>query len=135
MKFPTFVLAIAVATFPAISHADALDWMDLEKSELYLLSQDLALTGLRGEKIEIEAEAPYRLSEVTPLDGLSVVEYVFDAETCEEPAQESEMELILPEDTEPGANAEVGVQLVPECRLEIFVETKDLGRPSLYRIP
>lgn len=135
MKFSTLVFSTLLASAPAFAHVGATDWMDLEKSEIYLLSQDLTLTGLRGEKIEIETASEYRLAEITPLDGLSVVEYVFAAEKCEEPAQESEMELILPNDSEPGANAEVGVQLVPECRLEIFVETKDLGRPSLYRIP
>ena len=126
--------ALATLLLPFTS-AFAADWTELEVAEVYVLGQGLKLTGLRGEKIEIEKGADYRLEEIAPLDGLSVVEYTFAAEKCDEPAQESEMELILPEDSPPGANSEVGVQLVPECRLEIYVETKDLGHPSFYRVP
>ncbi len=130
-RWQIFFFTPCLALGSALAHPPVSSWSDLKVDSQYVLEQEIVLSGPRGERIVLLSGHDTILKEIQPLDGISVVQYVFTPETCRTPSEESEMELVLPEDGKSGS--EVGVQLRADCRLEIFVETKDLNGLSFYR--
>ena len=108
-------------------------WQNLRADDAVHLSQKIVLPALRSGKIIVPAGESYGLESITPLDGISVVDYIFMPKRCKIPEQESEMELVLPIENSTESKAEVGVIFLKGCRLEVLVETKDLGKPSFFR--
>lgn len=108
-------------------------WNDLSIEDRVSLGQELVLRGLRGEEIRIGRDENFILDEIIPLTGISVVDYFFTQKNCANADLESEMEIVLPNGNSPSSKAEVGVIFHKGCRLEIYVESKDLFRPSFFR--
>ncbi len=125
---------IALGTlFVSLSTFASEAWQNLGADDAVYLSQKIVLPALRSGKIIIPTGETYALESITPLDGISVVDYIFMPKRCKIPEKESEMELILPIENSATSKAEVGVIFLKGCRLEILVETKDLGKPSFFR--
>ncbi len=130
MKFTLILLGILSSVNV---QAASLPWQDLEEDTSSQLTQSLALQGTHGEVIDLARDRVVTLEDVWPLEGLSVVNYIFRATPCETPELESEMAIILPNGNSPTSKAEVGVTYSKGCRLDIYVETKDLAKPSFFR--
>jgi hypothetical protein len=108
-------------------------WQDLEAGESVLLAQPLALEGKRGDTVRIREGVAYTLDSILPLDGIDVLDYLFVPKSCSLPDLESNLTLVLPLGNAPNSKSEVGVYFNRGCALEVMVETKDLGRPSLFQ--
>jgi len=128
----TLFLSCASA-FASTGTGNADTWYDFELGDALSLTQALALPGLRGESIALPTGEVFILDEVTELSGISVVNYMFTQKNCAHADWESDMEIILPAENSPNSRAEVGVIYHPDCKLEIFVEGKDLMKPSFFR--
>lgn len=124
--------ALALGLVAASARAAPSRWEDLMSGDHVVLSQSLLLKAKIGGTIRVAKNAVYLLDSVEPLEGLSVVDYLFVPRACARPDLESELEMILPNGTPRTAKAEVGVYFNRGCALEVMVESKDLGRPGLF---
>ncbi len=123
VAFFAFVLSFSASAAPVA-------WQNLEAGAPVLLTQSLKLDAKPNGSISIRSGAPYVLDSISPLDGLSVVDYVFVSRECRFPNLEGELTMILPAGS--GSGSEVGVYSLKGCALEVMVETKDLAQPSFF---
>jgi hypothetical protein len=112
--------------------AGELAWQDMRVGDAVVLTQDIELAKKDGSVVELIREEGMRLLDLEGMGGgLSLVKATFALVSCEDPALETEMMLVLPK--RGAENAEVGVQIALDCRLEIYIETKDYGTPSFFQ--
>jgi hypothetical protein len=123
-----FVLGLSSPAFAA-----ATAWQDFGLDDSVRLTQNLKLEGKNGGAISVRMPGQYTLESITPLEGLSVVDYVFAPTACRIPEIEGTLTMVLPSENAPNSKAEVGVYFLKGCQLEVLVETKDLAKPSLFR--
>jgi hypothetical protein len=113
------------------SATEPMNWQDVRVADTVALTQGLSLKSASGEAIELAADTKWLVEETFPLPSLPAIDIVLVAKGCEQPERESGMELVLPAGAR--ERSEVGVQLSRECRLEIFIETKDFSGRSFLR--
>jgi len=126
-----FALLSLMLSFPAF--AASTHWQDLSTGDSVALTQNLALDLKTGGKVRIGKDSRYVLDSVEPLEGLGVVDLVFQAKVCKHPDVASDLTLVLPAESAADPKAEVGVYFGRECALEVLVEAKDYGKPSFFR--
>ena len=113
-------------------------WADLlEPNETVSLTEDLSLetsTGSTMKRIPISEGTAFQIDQVDGLDAIQVVLMTLTEVDCTKKNPEnSEMSLVLPKETTPGGEAEVGVLLANSCTLSVFIEWKDLNQPSFFK--
>jgi hypothetical protein len=127
--FTSFLLSFLVA---GSGFAAEVNWQDLRIDDEVGLTQDIELEAKDGSIVELDSELKMRLVDLEGMGGgLSLVKATFGIDGCADPAMETELMVVLPK--RGAANAEVGVQIEKECRLGIFIETKDYGTPSFFK--
>jgi hypothetical protein len=116
---------------------EAHSWQELGIEDVVTLTQRISLLERGGSaNLELKKGAAFELFEITALPGLTLALLQFRPEICDAPRFISELELVLPE----GASSrgphgeEVGVSFGPNCILEVYVEAKDMGRPSFFNV-
>ncbi|MBS1963218.1 MAG: hypothetical protein JST04_13460 [Bdellovibrionales bacterium] len=132
MKTLALLALVLTGLFHASAEAAPSRWEDLMSGDHVVLTQSLMLKAKVGGTIRVASGATYLLDSVEPLEGLSVVDYLFVPRACAHPNLESGLELVLPHGAPRNAKAEVGVYYNRGCALEVMVESKDLGRPGLF---
>lgn len=130
MKILIFIsLLFSLNTF-----ASNAPWQDLFTEEgLLVLTQPLVLYGSEGQEIHVAPNQTFTLESASPIEGISVVDFFLRETNCKHPDLESDLTIILPAENSPSSKAEVGVYYNKGCSLEIFVESKDLARPSFFK--
>ena len=108
-------------------------WQDLASGMRVTLTQTLMLDEKGGRTIRVHSGGPYMIESITPLEGLSVVDFVLRPKTCPNPNLVGELTMVLPDGNVTTSKAEVGVYYNLGCQLEIMVEAKDFSRPSFFR--
>jgi hypothetical protein len=127
----TVALLSFLLSFSASASGTA--WQNLLSiGDLYTLSQTLTLDLKAKGTVSVRKATAFTLESITPLDEISVVDYVLTAKTCGHPDLEGDLTMVLPAGNSPTSKAEVGVYLNKNCSLEVLVETKDLAKPSFF---
>lgn len=110
----------------------AIDWNDLEDGSTYKLTQGFTLPQLErsGSNLEVMVGDQLVLAETVPLDMINVVLYIFDYKNCPGPQMLTDMEIIPVNGTSPVV--EIGAQLEKNCKLHVYIETRDLMSNSLF---
>lgn len=117
-------------SFPAF--AASTHWQDLGVDDTVALTQNLVLDLKSGGKVRIGKGSEYVLGSIEPLEGLGVVDLVFEPKICKHPDAASDLTLVLPAESAADSKAEVGVYFGRACILEVLVEAKDYGKPSFF---
>lgn len=116
------------------SHAFAADWSDLEVGTTYKLTQSFPLKQLErsGASVDVQKGQAVSLKEIVPLavPGFPMNLYIFNYEACPGPSMITDQEIIPVDHTSP--LVEVGVELLENCELNVYLETKDLYSNSLF---
>jgi hypothetical protein len=125
MRFFLMLLLISLQT-------QAAEWHQLIVDEKYELTQSFSLPQLErsGSFLDLEAGSKVELKEVIGLDMIRVSLFRFDYLNCPGPAMKTAMEIIAVKDTFP--IVEIGAQLQENCKLEIFIENRDLMTSSFF---
>jgi len=110
----------------------AIDWNDLEDGSNYKLIQGFSLPQLErsGSILEVMPGDQVVLAETVPLDMINVVLYIFDYKNCPGPQMLTDMEIIPVNGTSPVV--EIGAQLEKNCKLHVYIETRDLMSNSFF---
>lgn len=113
--------------------AGNVSWYDFEYNQKTKLTQSIQLKQLHersGSLIEIKQGDGFVLRNAMGLGSLNVVLFTFDYLNCPGPQMRTDMEIIPVKNTYPVV--EIGAQLTQNCKLEIFVENKDLMTKSFF---
>ncbi len=88
---------------------------------------------LGQSQMSFAAGSAFEFEGEIPLDDISVVLFEMRAKNCTDPsAEQSDMELILPEGSDTGRDRRVGVTLQAGCLLSFFAENADYGSVSVF---
>lgn len=111
----------------------AVSWTNLEDGNHYTISQSFELfqTERSGSSLHITKGERVFLDETVPLSMINVTLFIFDYQNCPGPEMTTEMEIIPVQGTNPVV--EIGAQLEPNCKLNIFIENRDLFSQSLFQ--
>jgi hypothetical protein len=110
----------------------AANWSDLEEKTNYKLTQSFQLPQIErsGSILDIMKGESFVLSEITGLDMINVSLFTFEYKNCPGIAMKTDMEIIPVNNTSPVV--EIGAQVIEGCKLEIFIENKDLMTNSFF---
>lgn len=122
------LLALVFISFNAL----AVEWYDLEANQDLKITQSFQLKQqiASGSLLDIVEGQKFTLKEIISLDMINVTLYKLDYKNCPGPAMATDMEIIPVKNTSP--MVEVGAQLIQNCTLEIFIESKDLMTESFF---
>lgn len=111
----------------------AVEWNDLELDTNYKLTQSFSLKqlGPQASSLDIMAGEQVVLRDIIGLDMIKVTLFQFEYKNCPGPQMKTDMEIVPVNNTSPVV--EIGAQLVENCKLEIFIETKDLMTESFVK--
>lgn len=109
----------------------AAEWNDLEANKIYRLSQTFQLQTIDRSRslLDFRSGERFQLAEVVGLDMINVTLYSFYLHNCPGQALKTDMKIIPVRATSPVV--EIGAQ-VDKCRLEIFIENKDVLTKSFF---
>ena len=110
----------------------AANWNELEEKTQYNLTQSFQLPQIErsGSLLDIMKGESFLLTEVTGLDMINVSLFTFEYKNCPGRSLKTDMEIIPVNNTSPVV--EIGAQVVEGCKLEIFIENKDLMTNSFF---
>jgi hypothetical protein len=110
----------------------AANWNELEEKTQYKLTQSFQLPQIErsGSLLDIMKGENFLLTEVTGLDMINVSLFVFEYKNCPGRSMKTDMEIIPVNNTSPVV--EIGAQVIEGCKLEIFIENKDLMTNSFF---
>ncbi len=110
----------------------AANWNELEEKTQYQLTQSFQLPQIErsGSLLDIMKGENFLLTEVTGLDMINVSLFVFEYKNCPGRSMKTDMEIIPVNNTSPVV--EIGAQVIEGCKLEIFIENKDLMTNSFF---
>jgi hypothetical protein len=110
----------------------AANWNELEEKTQYKLTQSFQLPQIdrSGSLLDIMKGENFLLTEVTGLDMINVSLFVFEYKNCPGRSMKTDMEIIPVNNTLPVV--EIGAQVIGGCKLEIFIENKDLMTNSFF---
>lgn len=111
----------------------ASEWAHLEIGRTYKLNQSFELP-IMGERsrpsLSLLKNEKFKLKDIMGLDMLRVSLFSFEFLNCPGYQLKTDMEIIPVKSTSPVV--EVGAQLEINCKLEVFIENKDLMTKSLF---
>lgn len=109
----------------------AASWNELEIQNKYQITQSFQLPQVERSSsiLDIIEGDKFELADIIPLDMINVILFQFDYKNCPGPELKTDMEIIPVKNTSPVV--EVGAQ-IEKCKLEIFIETKDLMTESFF---
>jgi len=112
--------------------AQTVVWNDLELEQPVKITQSIRLKQLQraGTYLDIILGQNFVLRDIIGLDSVKVVMFKFDYKNCPGHQMVTDMEIIPVKNTSPVV--EIGAQLTENCKLEIFIETKDLMTTSFF---
>ena len=107
-------------------------WNNLELRQSVKITQSFRLKQLQRARsyLDILQGQRFVLNDIIGLDAVNVVMFKFDYLNCPGPQMVTDMEIIPVKNTSPVV--EIGAQLTENCKLEIFIETKDLMTTSFF---
>lgn len=110
----------------------AANWSDLEEKTQYKLTQSFQLPQIErsGSLVDLMKGESFLLTEITGLDMINVSLFIFEYKNCPGRSMKTDMEIIPVNNTSPVV--EIGAQLVEGCKLEVFIENKDLMTNSFF---
>lgn len=110
----------------------AANWNELEEKTQYKLTQSFQLPQIErsGSLLDVIKGESFLLTEVTGLDMINVSLFIFEYKNCPGRSMKTDMEIIPVNNTSPVV--EIGAQVVEGCKLEIFIENKDLMTNSFF---
>ena len=117
---------ILLCLFLCISLNSKASWNSLSEGEVYFNKGDISLTTQNGKLNLKRNQEVFFLTRVIDLSRLKVTLYEFQLQSCDDAKLQSDMELLLYE------NTEFGIQLSKDCKIEVFIENYDLGHPSFF---
>ena len=123
MKLTTL---LAVSLFSTISTAKSIDWNTLKVGDKYALDKRIEFQ-INDSKIEFNKNTTVELLEASELSMIKVHLFKYKISECSQKNIESDLELV-----ESSEDTSVGVNLVKDCVLEVFVELKDYKTKSLF---
>jgi hypothetical protein len=100
----------------------ALLWSQLETGSSVQLTE--TLTGPEGEKL-FSAKSTLIFSKIESLGGISVVRFSGKFKTCPTALKNKKINLYLVKEL-------YGFELHPQCRFQIYLESKDLNTQSPF---
>ena len=110
----------------------AANWSELEEKTQYKLTQSFQLPQIErsGALLDLMKGEKFVLSQITGLDMIHVSLFVFEYKNCPGQSMKTDMEIIPVNNTSPVV--EIGAQVTVGCKLEIFIENKDLISNSFF---
>ena len=136
-----FVMALVVFQSARAFGSESTPSRDLSWSDLREASGDGLELALRQSitmssatrSMTFATGAVFELENEIPLDGISVVLFEMRAKNCTDPsAEQSDVDLILPDGSDTGRDRRVGVTLQAGCLLSFFAETTDYMSVSVF---
>lgn len=110
----------------------AANWSELEEKTQYKLTQSFQLPQIErsGALLNLMKSEKFVLTQITGLDMINVSLFVFEYINCPGQSMKTDMEIIPVNNTSPVV--EIGAQVTVGCKLEIFIENKDLISNSFF---
>lgn len=99
------------------------DWFELEVNQSTLLTQAVKLTPSLTLMPGLEA----KITDMGPLPSIKVNWFQFSITRCTPELKVQHSPLVMDE------RNEYGFQLLRGCKLDVYVESKDLGRTSVFQ--
>lgn len=132
-----YTIAFLFLILSSISHGqpiaqtgERISWFDMDMNQKYVLN------------FNIDFDQNYKLSEGQPfqlIDSVSgygpIIVYSFLDMTCQDKARVAELILFNPEPEDLAHDKSVGMELVEECVLQVYVEPKYAFDVSIFRLP
>jgi hypothetical protein len=114
------------------TQALATPWSELVEKHTYELKQNFQLPQLERSNslLDFSAGEKFELLETTHLGPLNVAIFTFRYEACPGSQMKTDMEIIPVQGSFPVV--EVGAQLETGCKLEIYLESRDIPRTSFF---
>jgi hypothetical protein len=111
----------------------ATDWSELEIHQRYRLQQSFQLPQQErsGSLLDFVQGDQLILEEIVHLGHIRVSLFIFDYLNCPGPQLRTTMEIIPVQNSSPVV--EIGAQLESNCKLEVFIETRDLRSQSIFK--
>ncbi len=110
----------------------AANWSELEEKTQYKLTQSFQLPQIErsGALLNLMKGEKFVLTQITGLDMINVSLFVFEYINCPGKSMKTDIEIIPVNNTSPVV--EIGAQVTVGCKLEIFIENKDLISNSFF---
>jgi hypothetical protein len=105
------------------ANASNIKWYDLSSGMQLNLTQEINFT-----QVTILPASQLTLEEIIPLSMIKVSLYKLYWHDCAEPSLEQEMILLAVDNT----NVEIGLELLQNCNLELYIEDRDLFQASIF---
>ena len=102
-------------------------WSSIAVEDTVFLAQDLEI---HNTDLLLPRTSRMRVTEVSSMDMINVYLYKVKAESCSHPSATSELELYTVQQRR--GQTTIGIELLKNCRLEIYVEKKDHKTRSLF---
>ncbi len=117
-----WILLLAGLSFGSQA-ANAMIWSDLEVGQNYQITTGLSL----GSSAVVSKNEKLILAEHMPLDYIRVQLFRFRLANCSQPRAQIQADMILHDDL-------YGIQWLPGCILEVFLENQDLSRDAFFSV-
>ena len=124
MKFLIYIISFFVISFN--SHA-ARTWANISIEDSVFLAKDLQIV---NSELSFNRSARLKITEISLMEMINVYLFKAKAETCSLPEATSELELYYV--SQSSGKTTIGIELLKNCILEIYVEKKDFRTTSLF---
>jgi hypothetical protein len=120
------ITLLAISLFASMSYANTIGWNNQKVGLKYSLKKKVDFQ-INENSIQFPKNTTVELIESSELSMIKVHLFKYKILECSKKDVESELELV-----ESTAETTVGVNLVKNCTLEVFVELKDYKTKSLF---
>ena len=124
MRFLTISLLILLSSVNAYA---VRTWANISAEDQVFLVNDLAI---KNTDLTFSRSSQLKVTEVTLMSMINVYLFKVKADDCGKPKAVSELELYKV--TSSSSSTTIGLELLKNCQMEIYVEKRDFQTPSLF---
>lgn len=125
MKFVLFTFLIVMSANAFAARI----WSSISVEDQVYLVRDLKIV---NSNLTLPRSSKLRVTEITSMDMINVYLYKVRAESCPMPNETSELDLYIYNVPQNRGQITVGIELLRNCSLEIYVEKKDHKTKSMF---
>lgn len=141
MKSFLFLILISISASASHVNGDpAYNWNDIVTEQPVELRQKIVINfdpamGCKYSQLAMYPGTHLNVRKIVALDQIKVTMFELQGKKCYCPKTKSEMSIIDPlnPDNEPTSGHAVGVLMEKKCRMQVFVENRDLLQTSIFK--
>ena len=112
-----------ITSFILAALTSPISWQQIELNQNLLSNEPITL----NQKVTLPTHSQLKVVELVSLDEIQVLSYKLKMIPCDSTLKNETSEMII-------LNNDYGFQLEQGCNLNVFVEIKDLSKPSLFSL-